>query len=207
MRYLDDLRVTIKNATPLSDGRRAHLSIPGESIDEIWLVPAMFEGECSDESLPYRVRFAVEINPATSIAEIARLDIYQLLDGEPVHAAGLRHLPLATILQAAVRAAATFYTKDDALGGYVQTTPAKRPKPRSVARATDRRAGAKNRKNSSPAAEAQAIANTVANLKRRGVKAWRKQTCDMHGISVATLYRRLDQAAGVKKPKTKKRGK
>jgi len=207
MRQLDEPRITIKNATPITDRRRVNLSIPGDDTGEIWIVPAMFEAECDDDALPYRVRFAVEINPATSVAEIARLDIYQLIDGEPVHAAGLRDLPLAAILRAAVRAAAIFYTKDAGLGGYVQTTPAKRPKARSVARATDRRAGAKNRKNSPRATDAESVRQTVADLKRRGVRDWAGQACKAHGLSRATLFRRIKLADKSNPPKTKKRGK
>lgn len=207
MRQLDDLRITIKNATPLNESGRVNLAIPGDNMGEIWIVPAMFEAECDDDALPYRVRFAVKINPATSVAEIARLDIYQLIDGEPVHAAGLRHLPLAAILRAAVYEAATFYEMTESVGGYVETLPAPRLTARSVARATDRRAGAKNRKNSPSALDAEWVIQTVADFKRRGVRDWVDQACKVHGMSRATLYRRIKLADKSNPPKTKKRGK
>jgi len=73
-----------------------------------------------------------------------------------------------------------------------------------VARATDRRAGAKNRKNSPRATDAESVRQTVADLKRRGVRDWVDQACKAHGMSRATLYRHLRQS---NPSKTKKRGK
>ena len=207
MRQPENLRIDIKHATPLEDRRRPHLSIVGDDTDEIWLVPAIVEAECDDETLPYRLHFWIETNPATSVTEIARLDVYARPDGEAVHAAGLRDLPLAAIIRATVREAATYLTRDAALGGYVKTMPAKRPKARAVARATDRRAGAARRKNSPLASDAESIRETVEALKRRGVRDWVGQACKAHGVSRPTLYRRLRQSYRSNPPKTKKRGK
>jgi len=207
MRQLDDLRITIHEALPIDDRSRPHLSMVGDNTDELWLVPAFIEASCDDDALPYRIKYAIEINPATSIPEIARLDIYARPDGEAVHAAGLRDLPLASVVRATLREAAEYLTKDDRLGGYVKTIPAKRPKARFIASAADRRGGGARRKNSPAASDAESVRQTVADLKRRGVRDWVEQACKLHGINRSTLYRRLDQAAGVKKPKTKKRGK
>jgi len=207
MRQLDDLRITIHEALPIHDRSRPHLSMVGDNTDELWLVPAFIEASCDDDALPYRIKYAIEINPATSIPEIARLDIYARPDGEAVHAAGLRDLPLASVVRETIRQAAEYLTKDDRLGGYVKTTPAKRPKAQAVASAADRRGGGARRKNSASAAEALSIAQTVADLKRRGVRDWERQACKAHGIARATLYRQLKLAEKSNPPKTKKRGK
>jgi hypothetical protein len=202
-----DFAIEITEATPLSDGRRAHLLMEGDAPDEIWLVPAIFTAKSVDSSLPYWVKFTVEVNPANSLAEIARLEAYQWPDGEPVHATGLRDLPLATLLKAAVRAAAVCVTKDDALGGYVLTEPAKKPRPLQLARATDRRARSKKRKNTPRQADIDALARTVAELRRRGVKRPVDVAAKHHGLSRAAAYRWMSKATASKKPTTKKRGK
>jgi hypothetical protein len=206
MRHFDRLRVTIKQATSHADKDRVQLSMKGDDTGEIWLVPAIYEAECDDNALPYRVHFWVEINAETSLAEIARIDIYARPDGEAVHARGLRDLPLAAILQASVRAAATYLTWDDRLDGYVKTTPAKRPKPRAVSGATDRRARSPKRKNAPKASDADSIMQTVESLRRRGVADWVEQACKAHGVSRPTLYRRMRQWHR-SNPQTKKRGK
>jgi predicted DNA-binding protein (UPF0251 family) len=208
MRHIENLSVTIKHATSHADKDRVQLSMRGDDTGEIWLVPAIYEAECDDDSLPYRVHFWVEINAETSLAEIARIDIYARPDGEAVHARGIRDLPLAAILQASVREAATFFTWDDRLDGYVKTTPTKRPKPRAVSGATDRRTRSPKRKNAPKASDADSIMQTVESLRRRGVRDWVKQACNAHGVSRSTLYRRLENAEKPKpNPQTTKRGK
>lgn len=207
MRHLDDLRITIESAAPLHDRFRPHLSMVGDNTGELWLVPAIIEASCDDEALPYRIEYVIEINPATSIPEIARLDVYARPEGEAVHAAGLRDLSLASVVRETIRQAAEYLTKDDDLGGYVKTLPTKRPKARAVASAADRRGGGARRKNSAAQAEAEAIAATVADLKRRGVKTWEQQACKMHNVTRATLYRRIKKAGAIESTKTKKRGK
>ena len=176
----------------------------GDNTDELWLVPAIIEASCDDDALPYRIEYVIEINPATSIPEIARLDVYARPDGEAVHAAGLRDLSLASVVRETIRQAAEYLTKDDGLGGYIKTTPAKRPKARLVASAADRRGGGARRKNSRAESDAGSVRQTVADLKRRGVRDWETQACKAHGMSRATLYRHLGQSNPTK---TKKRGK
>lgn len=180
--------------------------------DEIWLVPMMFDAVCDDARLAYRVEIKVDINPETSIAEIWHLSVVQREHGDPVHAAGLRTLPLAAILQTSVREAAVFMTKDKNLRGYVQTKPAKMPGELFLAQATDRRARSKRRKNAPQASEAAVAKRLVDGLRRSGVRSWQAEACRQLGVSRATLYRRLGMTAPAKpkpkpKPKTKKRGK
>lgn len=176
----------------------------GDNTDEIWLVPAIVEATCDDEALPYRIEYTIEINPATSIPEIARLDVYARPEGEAVHAAGLRDLSLASVVRETIRQAAEYLTKDDGLGGYIKTIPAQRPKARVVASAADRRGGGARRKNSRADSDADSVRQTVADLKRRRVRDWETQACKAHGMSRATLYRHLGQS---KPTQTKKRGK
>ncbi len=207
MRHIDDLRITIKSAAPLQDHSRPHLSMVGDNTGELWLVPAIIEASCEDDALPYRIEYLIEINPATSIPEITRLDVYARPEGEAVHAAGLRNLSLASVVRETIRQAAEYLTKDDDLGGYVKTLPTKRPKARAVASAADRRGGGARRKNSPAVTDAESVRQTVEDLQRRGVRDWVEQACKAHGLSRPTLYRRLRQSHRSNPPKTKKRGK
>jgi hypothetical protein len=206
MRHPDRLSVSITNRTSLTEKNAVQLSMKGDDTGEIWLVPAIYEAECADDALPYRVEFSVKVDPTTSLAEIVRLNIHARDGGEPVHARGIRELPLAAILQASVRAVATYLTWDEGLDGYVKTTPAKRPKPRGVSGATDRRARSKKRKNTPKASDANSIMQTVESLRRRGVTDWVDQACKAHGVSRPTLYRRMRQWQ-ITNPQRKKRGK
>lgn len=207
MRYLDNLAIRITDAAKVvGTAKRLHLQV-ANTDDEVWVVPAVFTAECDDDRLPYAVGITVEVNVKDQLCEITRLDVTARDDGEAVHASGLRDLPLAAILHESIQAAAVYLTTDKHFGN-VQTWPRKRIKPIAVARATDRRTITAQRKNRPPLTEAEAIRRTSDDYRRRGLPDYIKRTCDAHGISRATYYRRLGEAVPAKpKPKTKKRGK